>query len=107
MCSCGDVHSPVLVVREVDAELVVDGSLVFGIGLCERADDVLELAYQSFDLVLRVLPGSGLPTQVALDGPALALDLGDPGCGAGDLAVHLEECPVAGELGVAFLEAPP
>jgi hypothetical protein len=30
MCSCGDVHSSVLVVREVDAEIVVDRSVALG-----------------------------------------------------------------------------
>jgi hypothetical protein len=96
-----------LVVGEVDAELVVDGSLVLGVGVGERGDDVFELAYQGFDFVRGVLAGSWLPAQVALDAAALAFDLGDPGRGAGDLAVHLEQFSVAGELGVAFLEAPP
>jgi hypothetical protein len=59
--SCGDVYSSVLVVGEVHAELVVDGSLVLAIGVGERAGDVFELAYQGFDLVLGVLSGSWLP----------------------------------------------
>lgn len=99
------MYSPVLVIGEVDAEFVVDGSLVFGVGLGHGADDVLELAYEGFDLVLRVLPGSWLATQVALDVPAFALDFGDPSRGTGDLAVHLEKFSVAGTLRVALFEA--
>ena len=46
--SCGHVDSAILVVREVDAELVVDGSLVLWVGVGECADDVLQLAYGGF-----------------------------------------------------------
>jgi hypothetical protein len=70
--SCGDVYSSVLVVGEVDAELVVDGSFVFGVGVGEGADDVLELAYEGFDLVLCVLAGGWFAAEVAFDVPAFA-----------------------------------
>ncbi len=46
----GDVYPPIRVVREVDAEFVVDGSLVRGVSVCWHRVDVFELAHQCVDL---------------------------------------------------------
>ena len=72
------MYSTVVVVGEVDAELVVDGSLVLGIGLGERADDVIELAYQGLDLVLRVLAGSWFAAGGPYGGGSLTDRGGEP-----------------------------
>lgn len=106
MRPCGDVNPTVSVVRKTDAEFVVDGSLVLGVSVGERADDVLELPHQGFDLVFRVLARGRLATQDAFDAPTFSFNLGNPGRGTGDLAVHLEQLSIASELGIALLEAP-
>jgi hypothetical protein len=96
------VYSPVRVVREVHAQLVVDGALVCRVGVGQDGNDVLELAHECLDLALGEFAGGRLPAEASLETLALAFDLGDPGPNHGDVAVVFEQSPVAGELGVAL-----
>jgi hypothetical protein len=46
MYSCGDVYSSILVIGEIDAEFVVDVSLVRGIGAGQALDHLLFIRTQ-------------------------------------------------------------
>ena len=70
------------------AEFIVDGSLVGWVSVGERADDVLELSHEGFDFVLRMLSRGRLTISVVFDVPAFSFNLGNPGRGTRDLAVH-------------------
>jgi hypothetical protein len=92
------------VVREVHSQLVVADALVLREGVSQDSDNVLELADESLDLGRRELAGDQFAAELPFEPPAFPLDLADPGRDDGDVGVLFEELPVAGEVGVAFLE---
>jgi hypothetical protein len=78
-CACTRPDGLALrVVGQVDAEFVVDCSLVLGTCLSECGDDVFELADEGFDFVRGELARRWFAAQVAFEALALAFDLGDP-----------------------------
>jgi hypothetical protein len=73
-----DVHISVRMVREADAELVVDLAFELRAGAAEQGDYVLEPGDERAHLGRGQRAVGGLAAELALEGAALVVDLGDP-----------------------------
>jgi hypothetical protein len=101
-----DVYLSVGVVREVDAQIVVDLPLEVRVPAPEDAGDVVEPGDQCSRFGGRECAVCWLASELAFEGATLAVDLGDPVPDHGCVGAGPENLPVTGQLGLALLQPP-